>query len=57
MENAFASAEMAWRDMIENAETNMPGPEATNRAMIGRTLVGRGAIKTVERAMEAAGGA
>lgn len=57
MENAFAATAMAWRDMVENAETNMPGPEATNRAMIGRTLVAQGAIKTVERALEAAGGA
>ncbi len=57
MSNAFAGAEMAWRDMIENAETSEPGPAATNRAMIGRTLVARGAIKTVECALEAAGGA
>lgn len=57
MENALAGAEMALRDMIENAETASPGPQATNRAMIGRTLVGQGAIKTVERALEVAGGA
>lgn len=57
MENAFAGAELAWRDMIANAETGAPGPKATNRAMIGRTLVGQGAIRTVEHAMEAAGGA
>jgi len=38
------------------AETAMPGPETTNRAVIARTLAGQAAIRTVERAMEAAGG-
>ncbi len=57
MENAFAAATMGWRDMIENAEIGAPGPEVTNRAMIGRTLVAQASIKTVERAIEAAGGA
>lgn len=57
MENAFATAEMAVRDMIANAETARPGPESTNRAMIGRALAGQAAIRTVERAMEAVGGA
>jgi len=57
MENAFATAAMAVGDMIANAETARPGPEATNRAMIGRTLAGQAAIRTVERAMEAVGGA
>jgi alkylation response protein AidB-like acyl-CoA dehydrogenase len=56
MENAFASAELALGGMIRLAETAQPGPETTSRAMIGRTLVGRGAIETVERAMEAVGG-
>ncbi|MBO9561066.1 MAG: acyl-CoA dehydrogenase family protein [Caulobacter sp.] len=57
MENAFAGAEMAWERMVDAAETGAPGPEATDRAMICRTLVAQGAIATVERAMEAAGGA
>jgi acyl-CoA dehydrogenase len=57
MENAFASAEMAVHQLIHNAETAMPGPDTTNRAMIARTSAGQGAIRTVERAMEVAGGA
>ena len=56
MENAFAGAEMAWERMVDNAEAGVPGPEATNRAMICRTLLAQNAIATVERAMEAAGG-
>jgi acyl-CoA dehydrogenase len=57
MENAFAAAEMAVEAMIRTAETAQPSPEITSRSMIGRTLAGQAAIRTVERAMEAAGGA
>src|SRR5947209_7061882 len=57
MENAFASAAMAVDQLIHNAETAMPGPETTNRAVVTRTLAGQAAIRTVERAMEVAGGA
>jgi acyl-CoA dehydrogenase len=57
MENAFASAAMAVDQLIHNAETAMPGPETTNRAVVARTLAGQAAIRTVERAMEVAGGA
>ena len=56
MENAFAGAEIAWTDMVRLAETLTPGPEATSQAMVRRTLVGQNAIRTVERAMEVAGG-
>ena len=44
------------QEMIEAAATNEPGFETTNRVMIGRTLVARGVLNTVELAMEAAGG-
>ncbi|MEQ1865803.1 MAG: acyl-CoA dehydrogenase family protein [Micropepsaceae bacterium] len=57
MENAHTTAEIALADMIRIAESEKPGPETTSRAMIRRTLVGQNAIKTVERAMELAGGA
>jgi acyl-CoA dehydrogenase len=57
MENAFAGTMLALNDMIEAAATIMPGADATSRAMIGRTLAGQGAIRTVELAMEVAGGA
>jgi alkylation response protein AidB-like acyl-CoA dehydrogenase len=56
MENAFATAEMALAQMIAIAETAKPGPATTSRAVIARTIVGQAAIKTVERAMEVAGG-
>ena len=57
MENAFATAEMALDRMIRDAESGNPGPQATNRAVIGRAIAGQAAIRTVERAMEVAGGA
>lgn len=57
MENAFATAEMAVQSMVALAETARPGPETTNRAMMGRTIAGQAAVRTVERAMEVAGGA
>jgi acyl-CoA dehydrogenase len=57
LENELTSARLALRDMIDNAMTNQPGEEATNRAAIGRTLAGRAAVRTVERALELAGGA
>jgi acyl-CoA dehydrogenase len=57
MENAFSSADMAWGMMVANAEIGAPGPETTNRTMTGRTVAGQAAIRTVERALEVAGGA
>lgn len=57
MQNAFAAAEGAHERMVRLAETAAPGPETTSQAMIGRTLVAEAAIRTVELALEVAGGA
>ena len=57
MENAYATAEIAYADMIRIAENEKPGPDTTSRQMIRRTLVAQNTVKTVERAMELAGGA
>lgn len=57
MENAFAAAAMALDQMIQLGETGTPGPETTSRTMIARTLAGQAAIRSVERALEVAGGA
>jgi alkylation response protein AidB-like acyl-CoA dehydrogenase len=56
IENQIATARLALQEMIAAAATNDPGLATTNRVMIGRTLVARGALKSVELAMEAAGG-
>lgn len=57
MENAFTSAVLAHEHMVALAASEPPGPEVTSKAMIGRTLVAQHAIRTVELAMEVAGGA
>lgn len=57
METELAAARLALADMLDCAATSEPGPETTNRIMTGRTLVARHAIRAVEKAMEAAGGA
>ncbi len=56
MENAFTSAVLAHDHMVALAATERPGAETTSKAMIGRTLLARDAIRTVELAMEVAGG-
>jgi acyl-CoA dehydrogenase len=57
MENAYATAELAFDHMIRIAETSVPGAPATQRALFARMLTGRAVVETVERAMEVAGGA
>jgi acyl-CoA dehydrogenase len=57
MENELASTRLAVRHMIDVADTDRLGPETTNEMLIGRTLAGRGAIRTVEKTLEVAGGA
>jgi len=57
MENAFTRATLALEQMITIAEAATPSPDTTSRTMVCRTLAGQGAIETVERAMEVAGGA
>ena len=56
MDNELTMARLARHDMIAAAATNDPGLATTNRVMIDRTLVARGVLKTVELAMEVAGG-
>ncbi len=56
METELAAARLALADMLACAASEEPGPAATSRVMTGRTLVARAAIRTVEKAMEAAGG-
>jgi acyl-CoA dehydrogenase len=57
MENELTSARLALGELIDNGSTSKPGPEATNRAVIARTLAGRAALRAVERAFELGSGA
>ena len=56
MESAFATAEITLADFVQLAQTQTPGPVTTSHALVRRTLIGQSAIRTVELAMEVAGG-
>lgn len=56
MENELAAARMALEAMIATAASARPGPETTNQVTIARTLCGRAALRTVDKAMEVVGG-
>ena len=57
MDVELAAARMALRSMIDAANGERMGPEITNQVVVGRTLAGRAAIRTVEAALEVARGA
>jgi alkylation response protein AidB-like acyl-CoA dehydrogenase len=57
METELATARMALRQMIDAAASGHMAPETTNEVVIGRTVAGRSAMRTVDIAMEVAGGA
>ena len=57
VQHILAAGRIAHRDMIEAAAScSDPGPDTTNRIIIGRTLVGATATRVVEKAMEIVGG-
>ena len=56
METALTAARLAQASLVEIAGTAEPSPETTSAVSVRRTLVAEGAIHTVEKAMEAAGG-
>jgi alkylation response protein AidB-like acyl-CoA dehydrogenase len=57
LENELATARFAHRDMLDAAATAEPSEQTTNRIMAGRTILARSVIRSVEKAMEVAGGA
>ncbi len=57
METELRGAQIAHRSMIAAVEHNAPSAESVNDVMIGRALVADHALKSVELAMELAGGA
>jgi alkylation response protein AidB-like acyl-CoA dehydrogenase len=57
MENELAVARLARADMVAASVNGEPNQNTTNRIMIGRTLVGGAAIRTVVKAMELLSGA
>lgn len=57
METALCSARLAHAHMVATCELNTPGAKMVGQVMTGRRLVEENAIRTVELAMELAGGA
>ena len=57
MMTELAAVRIAVNDMLDAAENAEPGAETSNRVMACRTVAARAAIRAVEKAMEAAGGA
>jgi acyl-CoA dehydrogenase len=57
MENELTAARLAVRHMIDVADTDRIGLDTANAVAIGRTLAGRGVLRTVDKAMEVASGA
>ena len=57
MDTELTAARLAWRSMVGVAGGGRVGPDITNEVTIARTLVGQAALRTVELAMEVAGGA
>ena len=55
MENALVGTQLALREMVALAMTAQASAPTTNRMMICRTLVGEGALRTVDRAMDVVG--
>jgi len=57
MDTTLRAAQLAHQWMVKVTERNAPSAESVNEMMIGRSLVAEHAIKTVELALELAGGA
>ena len=59
MENALATTRMAYRALIDNANNYdfTPDIERANRALVSKTILAKSAVETVNKAMEAVGGA
>jgi alkylation response protein AidB-like acyl-CoA dehydrogenase len=56
LDTELAALEITLASMVEFAEHAQPSPETTNRIFMHRALIVRSALKTVELAMELAGG-
>jgi alkylation response protein AidB-like acyl-CoA dehydrogenase len=56
MENELLATRLAYAYLLDLAEQREPGPETTNAVMMGRTLIARHALATVDKAMAAVGG-
>jgi alkylation response protein AidB-like acyl-CoA dehydrogenase len=56
MENHLVSAQLAHSSMVDLVESSQPGPATTSAVFVRRTNLATAAVRTVEKAMELAGG-
>lgn len=56
METSLRAAQLAHQWMLDTIDLNAPSANTVNEVMIGRAIVAENAIRTVEQAMELAGG-
>ena len=57
MDNFLTTAQIAHASAVELAKTAKPSPETTSAMMSRRTIIGQALVRTVEKALEVAGGA
>jgi alkylation response protein AidB-like acyl-CoA dehydrogenase len=57
MDNFLTTAQIVHASMVELVKTATPGPETTSTMGARRTIVGQAVVRTVEKALEVAGGA
>jgi alkylation response protein AidB-like acyl-CoA dehydrogenase len=57
MDNFLTASQIVHADMVELTKTLKPGPESTSAMLSRRTILGQSLVRTVEKAMEVAGGA
>jgi acyl-CoA dehydrogenase len=57
LDTELTAMRIALKSMVDFAETAKPGPQTSNTIFIHRALVARGALRTVELALDVAGGA
>ncbi len=57
MENELCTAQIAHASAVELVRTAKPGPETTSAILSRRTIIGAAVLRTVDKAMEVAGGA
>ena len=57
LDTELASTRIACDSLVAFSETATPGPETTNTVFVHRSLIARSALRTVDLAMDVAGGA
>jgi acyl-CoA dehydrogenase len=57
MENQLVTAQVALANAVALQQTAKPGPETTSAMLVRRTIMGGAVLRTLDKAMEVAGGA